>query len=280
MKKAINRWACPGKWSLDEVAAAVAAHGFEGLELNLEESGDLNLETTEEEAAAVAQTVRRAGLKIPALATGLYWAKSLSSQDETERQAALGVARQQIKLACAMGVTHILVVPGAVDVFFMPEKPPVFYGDAYRTAHRSLMTLAEEAEAAKIVVCLENVWNRFLLSPLEFARFIDEVQSLLVRAYFDVGNVFAFGYPEDWIRILSTRVSRVHVKDFKRSVGTADGFCQIGDGEIAWPAVMAAFKEVRYDGWLTAELFPGKGVDPNAFLAKTSAAIDRLLEMT
>ena len=102
-------------------------------------------------------------------------------------------------------------------------------------------------------------------------------RSLLVRVYFDVGNCFAFGYPDDWIRILGSRISRVHVKDFKRSVGTADGFCDLEEGEIDFPAVMSALREIAYDGWITAELFSGK-TEPEPFLAKISASMDRILE--
>ena len=276
MKKAINRWAFPGSWSLDQVIEATCRHGFDGLELNVEESGDLGLETTPAEAATVAERVGAAGLEIPALATGLYWTRSLSSPDEDERQAGLTVARQQMRLAAAMGVDHLLVVPGAVDVFFLPDKPPVPYETAWQQAQRSLVTLADEAEAHKVVLCLENVWNRFLLSPLEFRRFIDEIDSLLVRAYFDVGNVFQFGQPDDWIGLLGSRISRVHVKDFKRSVGTADGFCDLEEGEIDWAAVVKALREAGYDSFLTAELFPAKGVDPDDFLAKTAASIERI----
>jgi len=277
MKKGINRWAFPGKWSLDEVTAAAVRHGFDGLELNLEEKGDLGLDTSPDEAARVAERVRDAGLDIPAVATGLYWTRSLSSPDEDERQEGMHVARQQMRLAAAMGVHHLLVVPGAVDVFFLPDKPWVPYETAWRQSQRSLVTLADEAEASKIVICLENVWNRFLLSPLEFCRFVDEIDSLLVRVYFDVGNVFQFGHPEDWIHLLGPRISRVHVKDFKRSVGTANGFCDLGEGEIDWPAVMKALKEIGYDGWITAELFPGKGVDPDAFIERTGRKLDLIL---
>jgi hexulose-6-phosphate isomerase len=279
MKKGINRWAFPGSWSLDEVIAAALRHGFAGLELTLEETGDLGLDTTPESAAALAATVRAAGLDIPSLATGLYWGRSLSSPDEEERQAALQVARHQMRMAAAMDISHLLVVPGAVDVFFMPDKLPVPYETAWQQAQRSLMTLADEAEANKLVICLENVWNRFLLSPLEFRRFVDEIDSLLVRVYFDVGNCFAFGYPDDWVRILGSRISRVHIKDFKRSVGTADGFCDLEAGEIDFAAMMSALREISYDGWITTELFPGK-TDPEPFLAKISASMDRILKLS
>lgn len=277
MKKAINRWALPGSWSLDECVQAVKKHGFEGLELNLEEKGELSLTSTQIDFERAAETVRGAGLDIPAIATGLYWTRSLSSPDDGERHAGLDVARRQMRMAAAMNVDHLLVVPGAVDVFFLPDKKPVPYEDAYLIAQKSLRTLADEAEAAKLVLCLENVWNRFLLSPLEFRRFVDEIDSLLVRAYFDVGNVFEFGQPDDWIRILGSRVSRVHVKDYKRSVGTAEGFAKLGQGEIDWPAVMQALFDVGYDSWITAELFRGKDDDPDAFLAETSKAMDTIL---
>jgi hexulose-6-phosphate isomerase len=279
MKKAINRWAFPGSWSLDEVIAATVRHGFEGLELNLEERGDLGLDTEPAAAAAIARRVREAGLDIPSLATGLYWKNSLSAPDENERQRALALARHQMRLAAAMRVTHLLVVPGAVDVFFLPEKPPVPYETAYHTSMRSLQTLAAEAEAHRLVLCIENVWNRFLLSPLEFRRFVDEVDSLLVRVYFDAGNVFQLGQPDDWIRLLAHRISRLHVKDFKRSVGTVEGFCELFEGEIPWPAVMASLREVGYDGWITAELFPGKGIDPDVFLARTARALAELVKL-
>jgi hexulose-6-phosphate isomerase len=274
MQKGINRWAFPGSWSLDEVIAAAVKHGFAGLELNLEETGDLGLDTTPDEAATVAERVRAAGLEIPAFATGLYWTRSLSSPDEEERQAGLTVARHQMRLAAAMDVDHLLVVPGAVDVFFLPEKPPVPYVTAWALALRSLLTLADEAEAHKVILCLENVWNRFLLSPMEFVRFLDEVDSLVVRAYFDVGNCFAFGYPDDWIHVLDSHVSRVHVKDFRRSVGTADGFCNVGEGDIDFTTVRAALDEIGYDGWVTAEVFPGSQDDPDTFLSTTSRAMD------
>jgi hexulose-6-phosphate isomerase len=277
MKKAINRWALPGSWSLGECIAATKRHGFDGLELNLEESGDLSLDTPSDVLTAAADKVRAAGLDIPAIATGLYWTRSLSSPDDVERQAGLEVARKQMRMATAMDVNHLLIVPGAVDVFFLPDKKPVPYEVAYRNAQRSLRTLADEAEASKLVLCLENVWNRFLLSPLEFRRFLDEIDSLLVRAYFDVGNVYEFGHPDDWIRILGARVSRVHVKDYKRSVGTAAGFTGLGKGEIDWPGVMRALVEVGYDSWITAELFRGKDEDPHTFLAETSAAMDVIL---
>ena len=121
---------------------------------------------------------------------------------------------------------------------------------------------------------IENVWNRFLLSPLEFRDFLDKVGSDYVGCYFDVGNVILTGYPEQWVKILGSRIKRVHLKDFKKSVGTLDGFCDLLDGDVDYAAVMVALRDTGYDGPVTAEYF-----DCEADLPKISAAIDRILQM-
>ncbi len=108
----------------------------------------------------------------------------------------------------------------------------------------------------QVVIAIENVWNKFLLSPLEMRDFIDSFKSNAVGAYFDVGNVLLIGYPEQWIRILGHRIKRVHVKDFKRSVGTVEGFVDLLEGDVDFTAVKEALADIGYDGYLTAELLP------------------------
>jgi hexulose-6-phosphate isomerase len=107
-----------------------------------------------------------------------------------------------------------------------------------------------------VAICIENVWNKFLLSPLEMRDFIDSFNSQMIGAYFDVGNVLLMGYPDQWIRILGKRIKRVHVKDFKLSVGTAEGFVDLLEGDVDFEAVKKALADVGYDGYVTAELLP------------------------
>src|SRR5690606_16928419 len=103
-----------------------------------------------------------------------------------------------------------------------------------------------------VQVCVENVWNKFLLSPLEMRGFLDGLKSSSVGSYFDVGNVLATGYPEHWIQLLGSRIKRVHFKDYRRAVGTADGFCDLLSGDVNWPGVVSALCSIGYDGWVTA----------------------------
>jgi len=132
------------------------------------------------------------------------------------------------------------------------------------------ITLARLAEQLGIVIALEEVWNKFLLSPLEFARYIDEFKSPWIKAWFDVGNVVLYGYPQDWIRTLGKRIVEVHLKDFKR-----EGFkwVNLGEGSINWPEVRKAFAEIGYSGFATTELDDGD----EAYLRDVSKRVDRLL---
>jgi hexulose-6-phosphate isomerase len=173
-----------------------------------------------------------------------------------------------------LGTDAYLFVPGAVDVFFLPDAEVVPYDVCYQRASEALRQILPAAEETGVAICIENVWNRFLLSPLEMRDFIDSFGSAMVGAYFDVGNVLLTGYPEHWIRILGERIKRVHVKDFKRSAGTAEGFVNLLEGDVNFETVKEALADVGYDGYVTAELLPFAPGRP----AKTARAMKKIFK--
>ena len=116
--------------------------------------------------------------------------------------------------------------------------------------------LVPTAEKLQVGIAIENVWNKFLLSPLEMRDFIDQCESEYVGAYFDIGNIILYGYPEQWIRILGKRIRMVHAKDFRASAGNFDGFVMLLEGNVNWPEVMAALREVGYDKAIIGEFGP------------------------
>jgi hexulose-6-phosphate isomerase len=134
-----------------------------------------------------------------------------------------------------------------------------------------LLPLAREL---KIVIAVEEVWNKFLLSPLEFARYVDEFESPFLKAYFDVGNVVFYGYPQDWIRALGPRIVKVHLKDFQldRPNGRF-AWKNLGEGDIDWPAVRRALSEIGFSGYVTAEVAGGDA----AYLRDLTQRMDRFL---
>lgn len=251
-KAGINHWAMPDV-PVREAAAMAKRAGFEAIELNIDETGEVGLETNRAAAQALRSAVESEGLEIGGLSTGLYWKYSPTDESAAVRARAQDIARAQLELAANLGAEVILVVPGLVGRGM--GEAVVSYDAAYERAQEFLRVVAPAAESTGVVLGIENVWNKFLLSPLETVAIIDSIGSDSIQAYFDVGNILRYGYPEQWIRILGDRVARIHLKDFSR-ISIPEAFVDIGAGDVNWEAVGDALREANYSGPLTAEVSP------------------------
>jgi hexulose-6-phosphate isomerase len=282
MKKSINIWSFYGPWSLEEKIRLARDAGFSGFEIDLSESGPVALASTPAELASVRKLADRAGVELSGLATGLYWAANPASGDSATRAKAQTILERQIAVAGGLGIDAVLVIPGSVGVDFIPGCEVVPYGVAWERATAFIREALPAAEKARVQLCVENVWNKFLLSPIEMRRFVAQFGSEWVGTYFDVGNSLAVGYPEHWITVLGSTIRRVHVKDYRRAVGTTDGFVELLSGDVNWPSAMGALRSVGYDGWLTAEMIPPVPFykhGPEVLIHNTSRAMDALLGM-
>lgn len=275
MKKGISIWAFPNQEPRDCFRMA-KRFGYDGIELSFDESGPISPQSAETELMEIRKAAESHGLSLYSLASGLYWSISLTAEDPAERERAEQLVRKQLDAAAALGCNTILILPGMVSGLGAAD-PVVPYEIVYERAQAALLRLAEYAEKKRVTIGIENVWNKFLLSPMEMRDFIDRIGSQRVAAYFDVGNVVRDGYPEQWIRILGHRIAKVHFKDYKRAIGTISGFVELLAGDVDFAAVMRALREVGYDGWVTAEVFPSNS-DFEAFLRKTSEAMDCILQ--
>ena len=276
MKKSINIWSFVGKSNREAMKLAKDA-GFEGIELALGAEGEISMTSTDEELLSLKAYAEELGIAIPSLSSGLCWTDSLTSDDPAQRERAHNMIVRQLYCAKMLGAETILIIPGSVSVEFVPEWPVVPYDVVYARALEAVKKLAPIAEAYGVQIGLENVWNKFLLSPMEMRDFIDRVGSPRVASYFDVGNVMLEGYPEHWIKILGSRIAKVHFKDFSRKIGTADGFVHLLQGDVNYPAVMKELENAGYNGWVTAEVFPAEGETTEEVLAINSAAMDKIL---
>ena len=278
MKKGVGTLCFAPGMKLKEIFAQAKKCGFDGVELWLGLEGEVRVDMTDAEIAQIKKDASEAGIELYSLATLLGWSVSLTSNDEKERETAKKYAKRQIEIAAGLGCDTILVVPGHVGVDFAPELGVVDYDLAYERSLNAMKELAPHAEKYGVVIGVENVWNKFLITPLEMRNFIDEVNSPFVQAYFDVGNVLVNGYPEQWIKILGSRIKKVHFKDFKRSIGNLDGFCDILAGDVNYPEVMKAFKSIGYDNWVTAEVgvYP---IDNTVQLMHTSNAMGTIINL-
>jgi L-ribulose-5-phosphate 3-epimerase len=260
MKISMSYWCLEGGLEADkpvvEAMQEVKDLGFDAIELAIASSGALTPSATLAECKAIAAFARKIGLEISSLASGESWAASPTSSSPEVRQKILSFTQKSLQVAAWLGLDAYLFVPGAVDVFFDPQAEVVPYDVCYTRAQEAVEALLPAAEHLGVALCIENVWNKFLLSPLEMRTFIDEFGTRQVASYFDVGNVLLTGYPDQWIRILGPRIRRVHIKDYRLAVGTAAGFCDLLEGDVNFAAVKQALAEIGYDGYVTAEILP------------------------
>jgi len=248
--------------------------GFEAIELGIASQGVLTHNTTQAECEEIVREAEKHGLEISGVASGESWTTSPTANDEDVRKKIINFTQKALQVTQWLGTDAYLFVPGAVEVFFLPETEVIPYDVCYQRASEAISQLVPVAEKLGVAIAVENVWNKFLLSPLEMREFIDNFNTSQVGVYFDVGNVLLTGYPDQWIHILGSRIKRVHIKDFKRSVGTADGFVDLLEGDVDFEAVKQALSEINYDGYVTAEMIPFTPGRPE----KTAAAMKEIFK--
>src|SRR5438093_9070488 len=197
-----------------------------------------------------------------------HWRFPLSSSDRDVVNRSVAGMETSLRNAALWGADTVMLVPAVVD-------PATSYRDAWTRSQDVIRgRLLPRAQELKVIVAVEEVWNKFLLSPLEFTRYVDEFSSPWLKAYFDVGNVVFYAYPQDWIRALGPRIVKVHLKDFQldRPNGRF-AWKNLGEGDIDWVEVRRAFGEIGYDGWMTTEINGGDA----AYLKDVVVRFDRFL---
>ena len=276
--KSINLWSFPGGYTISQCLDKAFSAGFRAVEPNFALDGELGLHTPDADVLKIRQEAADRGMTFSSLSSGVYWKTPPTHEDPAVRRQAGDLLLRQLEVAALLGVDATLVVPGFVGVDFIPGSPVIPYDAAYQRAREFIAAAIPHADACGVAIGVENVWNKFLLSPLEMKAFIDSFGSSMVKSYFDVGNVLVSGYPEQWIRILGPRIVRVHVKDFKLSVGNIHGFTDLLAGDVNFPEVVKALDIVGYDSYVTAEL-NGYRHYSDQLIDNAAAAMDRILAM-
>jgi L-ribulose-5-phosphate 3-epimerase len=234
--------------------------GFEAIEMQTLAKDD--------EAAEIKEASKKTGLRIHSVMNMDHWRLPLSSSDPEVVAGSVKGMETSIKNAALWGADAVLLVPAVVD-------GKTSYKDAWTRSQQVIKErLLPMARDMKVIIAVEEVWNKFLLSPIEFAKYVDEFDSPWLKAYFDVGNVVFYGFPQDWVRTLGSRIAKVHLKDFKldRQSGRFT-WPNIGEGDIDWPELRRAFADIKYSGYMTTELSRGNA----DYLKDLSGRLDRFL---
>jgi len=267
IKKAIMFNTVPGDLPVLERFKLVKEAGFAGIEVN-----------SAMEQKTVLEARDATGLEIPSVCAGVLWEDRLSDPSASVRERGLQHLMTALRDAKAYGASSVLTIAGVVD-------KQSSYADVYERSRTELGKALPLAEKLQVRIAIENVWNQFLLSPLEAARFVDEFRSPWIGWHFDVGNVINYGWPEQWVRILNHRIVKLHIKEFSRKKRDAEGLWkgfQVDylEGDNDWRAVMQALDEVHYRGWAIAEPpFHPPRMNPLERLKQISEKMDSIFSM-
>jgi len=245
-----------------ESLAYAKATGYESLELCVRDGGSLKPDTDDAALREMVKEADRLGMAIPSLVPGMC--SGFASPDPAVRAGALEGLRKSVHIASVLGADTILVHPGQLT-------PQVRYDVMYGNVQEAMRKIVPEAERAKVFVGVENVWNKFLLSPLEAQRFVHEIGSEYIGVYFDVGNFVPWAFPEHWIEMLGGAIKKVHFKDFRRK---GHEFVPLLEGDVDWPAVMKALRRAGYDSDVIQEV-----AGDEAGMKATAAAMRKIVAM-
>ena len=232
--------------SIREKFELLKSLGFDGVEMDSPNNHD---------RSEILEARDSTGLPIHGVVDSVHWRDTLSHPDPEVRARGLAGLMTALDDAHAYGASTVLLVPAVVN-------KGVSYADAYTRSQAEIRKALPKAESLGVKIAFENVWNSFLLSPLECARYVDEFESDSVGWYFDVGNVVNYGWPEQWVRILGARILKLDIKEYSRAKRDAEGpyagfRVPLGEGDCDWPAVNEALSEIGYEGWATAEIGGG-----------------------
>jgi len=233
-----------GDMGLDETLGICVEAGYEAVVLTFSASGkDLNIDMSADELSGVVRRCSDAGVSIAAVLGHYAERGNLLSPDAHERQACCRCLARALEIGGALGTDGVLLHPGQLTV-------DGSYSQAWDNIVGALRDLSPIAAEHRVAIGVENVWNKFLLSPREARQLVDEIGSEWVGIYLDTANMMAYGFPEHWIRELGARIKKVHFKDFVRR----EGFVDLMDGDTDWPVVMAELRAIGYDGTLIHEV--------------------------
>ncbi|MDR2953789.1 MAG: sugar phosphate isomerase/epimerase [Prevotella sp.] len=262
LRKSIMWGTVGGEGSVLEKCKAVKAAGYDGIEPN-----------SHMDRQEVLDAMKATGLIASSVCCSTHWNSPLSSPDEVIRQKGIDGAIVALEDAKAYGTDAILLVPGKVD-------DTVSYDECWNRSTECIKKLIPIAKKLKVVVCIENVWNNFLLSPMEAKNYVDQFKSPYVKFYFDCGNILVYGWPEQWINILGDRIGRIHIKEFSNKIADQKGRWQgfnvkLTEGDVNWPKVMQNIRKSYKGGWLTTEM----GASGQEELSDLCKRLDKILTM-
>ncbi len=237
--------------------------GYDGVEMDSPNELDNN---------EILEAKDKTGLEIPGVVNSMHWKYPLSHPDPEVRKKCVDSMTEALEDCKLYGGTTVLLVPGVVN-------KDISYANAWQRSQMEIKKMIPVAEKTGIKIAFENVWNNFILSPLEAAYYVDEFNHDLIGWYFDIGNIVRYGWPEHWIEALDHRIMKLDVKEYSRekqkNEGVWKGFdVELMEGDCDWPTVVKSLDKIGYEGWASAEVRGGDKERLNTIITKMDQIFD------
>ena len=261
---------------LKDVFYNISLMKYDGVEPVLSEDGYLNPSMIEGEVLEIKKMANANGLEIPSVGVWSLWDNNPVSNDLSIRKKAVDIIERQLEFASILGANTILVIPGYTHCGFAKNPEKVAYDVAYDRAYELFFKLEKVAREYKVSIGIENVWNKFLLSPIEIKKFLDDINSEYVGAYFDVGNIMYIGDPSDYIEILGKHIKKIHISDYRVEQSGLGACVDIFAGDVDFFEVIKSLKKIGYNDYLTLEMLPNYKSLPELSIYSNKPAMDRL----
>lgn len=264
IKKGLGYWMIKEDLSLLDKFKLVKDLGFDGIEFN----SPLDIPLKD-----LLEARDKTGIEIPSTVNKDHWGKPISDPDPAVRQFTIDSMVKSLEQTKELGGDTVLLVPGVVS-------DTVSYKTVYGNALDSIRKMIPHAEKTGVKIGLENVWNNFILSPIEAKDFLDKINHPLVGWYFDLGNILRYGWPDHWLEVLGDKVFKLHVKEYSKKImneeGLGKGFnVALTQGDVNWPQVMKTIKDINYKGqYMTLEVNGGD----RTVLKKLSEQLDTIIK--
>ncbi|HEY8500731.1 MAG TPA: sugar phosphate isomerase/epimerase family protein [Clostridia bacterium] len=279
MKQGFSGFSFSSDYKYEDIFRACSDAGYQGVEVVVQEAGDITLNTGKADLLEIKKMAADYGLEICSIGCTMFWNEPICSNDPKVRNRVIELGKKVLDIGAFLGADTMLLIPGWTGTDFNPNAEIISYDAAYENAKEAISRLGEHAKAVKVAVGIENVWNKFLLSPLEMRNLIDEINNDYVGAYFDVSNILYTGYPDQWIRILGKRIKKIHIADFRRSAISMAGFVDLLAGDVDFGAVMAALRDINYNDYLILEMFPNYTKFPLQSIYSNKPSFDKIMTL-
>jgi hexulose-6-phosphate isomerase len=252
MKKGITIWAFPGgiigRTSVEQAVIQAIESGFDGVELSLTKVGEISLPSKLADLRLLREKVRDTGGELLSLSTLLFHDYSITSNVEENSKVAFEIASKMLEIAALLNIPSVTINPGTVTA----EDA---YDDCFARSNEKVGSLVRRAEQLGVDLCVENVFNKFLLSPLEMKSYLEGFKSKYVGVCLDIGNTMLMSYPEHWIKILGSYIKKVHITDFLVHSHFHAEVADIGYGHVDWDNVLNYLRQIEFHGPMIAEVF-------------------------